>query len=297
MLLIETEHLKRRFGRVEAVRDVTLRVPAGAVYAFLGPNGAGKTTTIRILLGLSRADGGAVNLFGAPFARKCLARVGALVEGPTLYPHLTGSENMQVRARLTGASSREIARALAIVRLERDAGRLVRGYSLGMRQRLALAQALLRSPQLLVLDEPTNGLDPAGISEIRELIRGLPTGQGITVFLSSHLLNEVEQVATHLGIVAAGRSRFEGTFDDLRARRGETITIGVDRPAEAERLLRDNGFTVHPAVDRRLSVIAAGREAAARLNALLVAAGFSVHHLSLERPSLEQAFFELTEAA
>jgi ABC-type multidrug transport system ATPase subunit len=193
--IIETNDLTRRFGSVKAVDGVSLRVPPGSIYGFLGPNGAGKTTTIRMLLGLIRPNAGEVSLFGRSLSEQrleLLRRVGSLVESPSLYPHLTGWENLELIRRMVGGKPSEIEHALAVVRMEDAAHRLVREYSLGMRQRLGLAVALYGQPELLILDEPTNGLDPAGIHEMRELICSLPH-EGLTVFLSSHLLSEVDQ--------------------------------------------------------------------------------------------------------
>jgi len=298
VLVAATRGLHRSFGQTLAVRNLTLAVPERAVYGFLGPNGAGKTTTIRLLLGLLRPHSGSVELFGRPIEedrRAALARVGSLVEAPSLYPHLTGRENLEIRCLLRDAPKSEIDRVLAIARLEDGAARrAVRGYSLGMRQRLALAQALLGSPQLLILDEPTNGLDPAGIREMRELLAALPGEHGVTVFLSSHLLAEVEQVATHVGILSRGTLLFEGTLAELHAHREERIVVGVDRPADARARLAGAGFTVTPAANGFLRVAAPAREAAP-INALLVGAGIAVHHLAVERPSLEEAFMEVTE--
>jgi ABC-2 type transport system ATP-binding protein len=296
--VIETSGLTRRFGKLTAVEDLALRVPAYSVYGFLGPNGAGKTTTIRMLLGLLRPDAGAVHLFGESLARgrgALLARVGALVETPSLYPHLTGRENLEIVRRLIGARSALIDRALGIVRLHDAAGRVVSQYSHGMRQRLGLAVALLNEPELLILDEPTNGLDPAGIHEMRELICTLPEDQGVTVFLSSHLLGEIEQVATHIGIVSKGRLLFQGAPDELQARLQDEVSLGVDQREVALRVLAGAGWTAQPNGNGRLHVAANGRSDAALLNAQLVSAGVNVFHLSLEQPSLEDIFLKLTQ--
>ncbi len=293
---IRTHELTRRFGPVVAVDRLCLAVPRGGVYAFLGPNGAGKTTTIRMLLGLIRPDAGAIYLMGESHAgtrRRLLARVGALVESPSLYPHLTGRENLEATRLLLGAPRDRIDRVLDLVRLRSDAARLVRGYSLGMRQRLGLALALLGEPELLILDEPTNGLDPAGIQEMRALVRSLPERVGATVFLSSHLLGEIEQMATHLGIVRAGRLLFEGTLDALAAREHDVVRVEADPPGDALALLEREGWPATLAPDGAL-LVPAGRADAARVNALLVAGGIAVHHLAAQRPSLERAFLRLT---
>ena len=294
---IETSLLTRHFGKVMAVDRADVRVPERSVYGFLGPNGAGKTTTIRLLLGLIKPDYGDVCIFGRSIRQHRLSvlnRVGALVEAPSLYPHLTGRENLEVTRRLIGAWPEQIDRVLETVRLEKDANRLVRGYSMGMRQRLGIALALLNEPDLLILDEPTNGLDPAGIIEMRDLISRLPHDTNTTVFLSSHLLNEVEQVATHIGIINEGRMLFQGTLDDLHAQRRETVSLGVNRPAEATEALTKLGWSVQHNGNRYLHIPVKRRDEPARLNAQLVSLGFEVDHLSLDLPSLEDIFLELT---
>jgi ABC-type multidrug transport system ATPase subunit len=296
--IITTSHLTRRFGELTAVDGVDLKVPQGSVYGFLGPNGAGKTTTIRMLLGLIRPDAGEVALFGLPLRPNRIAllrRVGALVEGPSLYPHLTGRENLEVTRRMVSATRAQRDRALHLVHLEDAADRLVRTYSMGMKQRLALALALMAGPDLLILDEPTNGLDPAGIREVRELITTMPGEFGITVFLSSHLLSEVEQVATHIGIIQEGRLRFQGTLDALHAQTAERLTLEVDRPRQAERLLQEAGWRVRSNGGERLSVAVNGRSDVALINAQLVRGGANVTHLNLARPTLEDIFLALTE--
>jgi lantibiotic transport system ATP-binding protein len=300
---VETHKLARRFGAVTAVAGLGLRVPRGSVYGFLGPNGAGKTTTIRLLLGLLAADAGEIRLWGTPLARSSreglLRRVGALVETPSLYPHLTGYENLRVTQTLLGLPRSCIEPALRTVRLTADAGRPVRGYSLGMRQRLGLALALLSDPELLVLDEPTNGLDPAGIQEMRDLIRALPAERGITVFLSSHLLREVEQVATHVGIVQAGRLVFQGPLAELQARARETeaLMVEVGNGALAARTLKGAGMAFRVVGDGALRLPATSAEEVARVNALLVSAGVPVYRLAPERASLEETFLRLTGEA
>lgn len=297
---VQTQHLTRRFGDVLAVERVRLNVPTGSVYGFLGPNGAGKTTTIRLLLGLIRADDGIVQLFGEPLHRKRLAlmkRIGTLVETPSLYPNLTGRENLELIRKLCGAERDAIDRALATVRLTDAADRLAGRYSLGMQQRLGLAIALLNSPDLLILDEPTNGLDPAGIQEMRELIRDLPQ-RGITVFLSSHLLVEVEQVATHIGIIHHGKLLFEGELDELHAHRNEHIIVGTDQPDTAAQLLAREGWQATPtpngASRTDLIVAASGAETAARINQTLVAHGLKVYDLRARQSTLEDIFLHLT---
>jgi lantibiotic transport system ATP-binding protein len=295
--IIETRGLSRSFARTKAVNEVSLQVPHGSVYGFLGPNGAGKTTTIRMLLGLIRPDAGVLRLFGHPLGEdrlELLRRTGSMVESPSLYPHLSGWENLELVRRLTGGKSAEIQRVLAVVDMESAAHRLVREYSMGMRQRLGLAVALFGQPDLLILDEPTNGLDPAGIHEIRELICSLPD-KGITVFLSSHLLSEVEQMATHIGIIHAGRLIFQGAPDELRARYQDYVTLTTDRLDASLQLLLQSGWQAAHRENHHLTVPVNGSSDAAMINAQLVKAGHQVYQLSMVQPSLEDIFLSLTQ--
>jgi ABC-type multidrug transport system ATPase subunit len=219
MHAVSTRGLTKRFGGVAAVTDVALEVPVRCVYGFLGLNGAGKTTTIRMLLGLVRPTAGEVHVLGLPMParrREALARVGAVVEHPTLYPHLTGVENLELKRRLIGAAPSSIDHALEIVEMTAHARRLVGKYSTGMRQRMGIATALLGSPDLLILDEPTNGLDPSGIEGLRRLIRELPDRMDATVFVSSHILSEIEQIADHVGILHEGRLVLQGPLAPMR---------------------------------------------------------------------------------
>jgi len=295
--LIETRGLTRRFGARVAVDNLNLSVPAADVYGFLGPNRAGKTTAIRMLLGLIRPHAGEVHLFGAPVAgnrASLMRRVGALVESPSLYPHLTGRENLEVTRRLLGAPHNLIDVALDIVRLTQDANRRVREYSLGMRQRLGLALALLNKPELLILDEPTNGLDPAGIHEMRDLIRRLPDEFGVTVFLSSHLLSEVEQIASHIGIIHEGKLLFQGPLTELQTKQHTQLVVGVKQRDEAVDCLVNAGWAVNRSVDSMISVSAKTSTDAARINKLLVDHRLDVFHVALTQPSLEDIFLTLT---
>ncbi len=294
--LIQTVNLTRRFGDVLAVNGLELAVPQGSIYAFLGPNGAGKTTTIRMLLGLIRPTEGDVHLFGQSLRgnrKNILRKVGALVEGPSLYPHLTGRENLELTRRLIDATTAQRDRALHIVKLVDAADRPARTYSTGMKQRLGLALALLVDPELLILDEPTNGLDPAGIHEMRDLICGLPA-QGITVFLSSHLLSEVEQVATHIGIIQQGQLRFQGTLDELHAQMDTQLTLEVDQPQRAKSVLAAAGWQVKSNGGHRLVVDANNLSDASMINAQLTQSGINVYHINLEQPTLEDMFLSLT---
>ena len=294
--LIETRGLTRRFGQQLAVNNVNLSVPAAGVYGFLGPNGAGKTTAIRMLLGLIRPNAGEVRLFGESLngnQRTLMRRVGALVESPSLYPHLTGRENLEVTRRLLGSPRHLIDLALETIKLTKDAGRCVREYSLGMRQRLGLGVALLNKPELLILDEPTNGLDPAGIHEMRDLIRRLPNEFGVTVFLSSHLLGEVEQIASHIGIIHEGSLLFQGTLGELQSKQQTRLTVGVKQIDDGIACLINAGWDVQR-VDGLLSVSARAPQDAIEINRLLVDRRLDVFHLSLAAASLEDIFLTLT---
>jgi ABC-2 type transport system ATP-binding protein len=251
-----------------------------------------------MMLGLIRPHAGEVQLFGESLKENRLAllcRVGALVERPSLYGHLTGRENLEVTRRLVGADRAQIERVLHIVKLEQAANRRVGHYSTGMCQRLGLALALLSEPELLILDEPTNGLDPAGMLEVRELICRLPEEYGVTIFLSSHLLAEVEQVATHIGIIQEGRLRFQGTLNGLHAQMQHQVTLGADQPERAKHILQQMGWTVKRNGNHRLRVAANGQSDAAMINAQLVRSGVNVYYLNLERPSLEDFFLTLTD--
>jgi len=297
--LIETRGLTRQFGTQLAVNRLDLLVHAAGVYGFLGPNGAGKTTAIRMLLGLIRPNSGEVRLFGEPLVsnrQSFMRRVGALVESPSLYPHLTGRENLEVTRRLLGASRDLIDFALETIQMSKDADRRVREYSLGMRQRLGLALALLNKPELLILDEPTNGLDPAGIHEMRDLIRRLPEEFGVTVFLSSHLLGEVEQIASHIGIIHEGTLLFQGTLSELQTKQQSQLIIGVKQLDQAIACLAEAGYEVQRHADGLLSVSAKSSEDAVRVNTLLVEHRCEVFHLALGQASLEDIFLTLTRS-
>ncbi len=297
--IIETQDLSHRFGAVQAVRSVDLNVPAGAVYGFLGPNGSGKTTTIRILLGLLRPQTGRVTILGQPMpaARKAIARhMGSMVETPCLYDHLSGFDNVDLTRRALGLPSTESDRVLELVDLAPFGLRRAGGYSLGMRQRLAIARALLGHPKLLVLDEPMNGLDPAGVLDMRALINDLPRRLGVTVFLSSHLLNEVEQVASHVGLMFEGRLIAQATLIELLAGASLTLVVGVRDAARAAVRLRSKDIDCNVTGGETLAVALRARAGLdpAAVNRLLLEAGFEVFALQTPAPSLEDIFLERT---
>ena len=297
MNIIQTEALLKNFGNLTAVDCVDLAVPPACVYGFLGPNGAGKTTTIRMLLGLIQPSGGRVILFGKDYAddrMEILKRVGALVEQPSLYPHLTGWENLEIIRRYRGLERVEITRVLELVDLVKDSRRLVRHYSTGMRQRLGLAIALMGMPPLLILDEPTNGLDPAGIHEIRALITRLSQSFGVTVFLSSHLLNEVEQIATRIGIINNGNLVFQGTQDDLRLKVPQCVHFELDFPEAAKKVLEAEGRAARVVGASGVLVPIDGRADTASLSRCLINNGISISEMRIDQPTLEDLFLDLT---
>ncbi len=217
--ILETTNLTKTHGIKIRVKNLQMQVPEGCVYGFLGPNGAGKTTTLKLLLGLIKPNSGSISFYGQKMTEKnrlsILKTTGSLIESPSYYGHLTGAENLQIIAKLKGVCAKDITDVLRIVRLYEQKDKKVKLYSLGMKQRLGIAMALLGKPQLLILDEPTNGLDPAGIQEIRELIKGLPATHNMTVIVSSHLLSEVEQMADMVGIIHHGEMLFQGNMNEL----------------------------------------------------------------------------------
>jgi ABC-2 type transport system ATP-binding protein len=294
--VIETKALTKRFGNRAAVDSVDLTVPAGVAFGFLGPNGAGKTTMIRTLLGLTRPSSGEISLLGLPQPAKrveALARVGAIVEEPKFHPHLTGRENLKiVAAARDAAAEARIPESLERAGLANRADDRVKTYSLGMRQRLGIARCLIADPTLLILDEPMNGLDPAGILEVRHLIRAF-VDEGRTVFLSSHLLDEVEKTCDHIAIVDHGRIVVQGGVEEIAASGSPTVLVEVDDSAAARRVL---GATVshieEEAAGLRLT-LPEGMTSAA-VNAALVGAGLAVSRLEPARATLEQTFLAIT---
>ena len=247
--VIETKALCKQYGPHTAVDHVELHVPQGCVYGFIGPNGAGKSTTMKMLLGLIHPTAGRVRLLGQELTEKSrlplLRQTGSLIESPAGYLHLTAQENLEIVADLKDVPHKDIGRVLDIVHLTQDRNRRVGQYSLGMKQRLGIAMALLGSPKLLILDEPTNGLDPAGIQEMRALIRNMPAATGATVLISSHLLGEMEQMVEQVGIIDHGHILFEGPLTELQRHSRGNVTLRLLDPAKAAPILRANGLTAH----------------------------------------------------
>jgi len=291
-LVIETRALTKRYGdAILAVDGLYLRVRRGEVYGFLGPNGAGKTTTLRMLLGLVRPTSGDATVLGAtPGSPQGLARIGALVEGPAFYPFLSGRDNLSVLARHAGVDEDRVEVVLAEVRLSDRAEDRYATYSLGMKQRLGVAAALLKDPELLILDEPTNGLDPAGMAEMRAFMRSL--GGSRTLVLSSHLMGEIEQVSDRVGVIRDGSLVAEGTVEELRGQAG--LRVRAEPLSEAARLVG-----ALPAVDRVTTLdglldVAVDTAQAPAINRALVESGIAVSELYPQKASLEDVFLELT---
>jgi ABC-type multidrug transport system ATPase subunit len=291
--VIETRALTKRYGdAIVAVDDLELRVRRGEVYGFLGPNGAGKTTTLRMLLGLVQPTSGKAAVLGAaPGAPHGLARIGALVEAPAFYPYLSGRDNLRVLAGYAGVAEDRVEAVLDQVRLSDRAADRSATYSLGMKQRLGVAAALLKDPELLILDEPTNGLDPAGMAEMREFILSLGKG-GRTVLLSSHLMGEVEQVTDRVGVIRDGSLVAEGTVEELRGRAG--LRVRAEPLSEAARLIAGLPDVEQVTSANGLLEVAVDTSRAPAINRELVRAGIAVSELYAETASLEDVFLELT---
>lgn len=295
--VIETKALCKQYGPHTAVDHVELHVPQGCVYGFIGPNGAGKSTTMKMLLGLIHPTAGRVRLLGQELTEKSrlplLRQTGSLIESPAGYLHLTAQENLEIVADLKGVPHKDIGRVLDIVHLTQDRNRRVGQYSLGMKQRLGIAMALLGSPKLLILDEPTNGLDPAGIQEMRALIRNMPAATGATVLISSHLLGEMEQMVEQVGIIDHGHILFEGPLTELRRHSRGNVTLRLLDPAKAAPILRANGLTAHS--DSCVVTLPPLQDALlADLVQKLAACGAGVVELTPHTKTLEEIFLSLT---
>lgn len=294
--IVSTCHLSKRYGKTYRVKDVNLCIKEGEIFGFLGPNGAGKTTTLKMIVGLTKPTKGKVAIFGKELKKhrtQVLSQVGSLIESPSYYGHLTGVENLKVVQRLRNVPEKNIHEVLKIVRLERQKDKKVSEYSLGMKQRLGIAMALLPFPKLLILDEPTNGLDPAGIQEIRELMKSLPSRFGMTVLISSHLLSEIEQTATSVGILNDGKLLFHGSLEDLRKKSRPAIKIKTRNNISAQRILAGKGM--HPLLKEDSLILEnASDEEVIQANRCLTASGIDVFRIEEEKKSLERIFLEMT---
>jgi ABC-2 type transport system ATP-binding protein len=297
-LIIKTSGLNYTFSNgFKTLQDVNLHVPQGSVYGFLGPNGAGKTTTLRLLLGLLKKQEGTIEVFGEDLAKNrisILKRIGSLIEQPSLYGHLTAKENLEIYRKLNQVTKQRVAEVLHLVGLEDTGSKKAKQFSLGMKQRLSIAIALLHQPQLLILDEPTNGLDPNGIIETRELIKKLNVELGVTILVSSHILAEIEKMASHVGIIHKGKFLFQGTLQELQQMKTKEshLQVATNNNDAALQLLqsqfkveRQNGHLVMPFTSKQES---------ARINRVLMENGLEVHHLHAQQTNLEQLFIDLT---
>ena len=294
--IVSTQNLSKSYDNVYRVKEVNLKVYEGDVYGFLGPNGAGKSTTLKMLLGLVKPTNGKVVVHGKDFCknrREILNQTGSLIESPSYYGHLTGIENMRVIQRLRNVKDENVFEALKIVRLDKQKDKKVSQYSLGMKQRLGIAMALIAFPKLLILDEPTNGLDPAGIGEIRELIKSLPKKYGITVIISSHMLSEIEQIATSVGIINDGKLLFQGKKEQLQKKNQYSIFIKTKDNEAAEKLLVKNGFALNIKNDF-LAFKEMQDGLVAQINRMLINEGIDVIRIEEHKKSLESIFLELT---
>lgn len=300
MNIIETHDLCKQYGNALRVAHLDLDVPEGSVYGFLGPNGAGKSTTLKMILGLVRPTAGDIRVLGKKMdggsRLAVLRQVGSLIESPSYYGHLTGEENLRIVQTLRGVPEKNIREVLQIVRLDGQRGKRVAHYSLGMKQRLGLAAALLGYPKLLILDEPTNGLDPAGIQEMRELICSLPERFGMTVVVSSHLLSEIDQMADHVAIIREGELVFQDTLEALHGRSRHHLALRTTNNAVARAILQEKsvpcqeeeGYLILPILSDEL---------AGQFTRLLGARNLGVIRLEERQKSLEDIFLELTGKA
>lgn len=300
MNIIETHDLCKQYGNTLRVAHLDLDVPEGSIYGFLGPNGAGKSTTLKMILGLVRPTAGNIKVLGKKMdganRLSILRQVGSLIESPSYYGHLTGEENLRIIQTLRGVPERNIREVLQIVRLDGQRGKKVAHYSLGMKQRLGLAAALLGYPKLLILDEPTNGLDPAGIQEMRELICELPGRFGMTVVVSSHLLNEIDQMADHVAIIREGELVFQDTLEALHGRSRHHLALRTTNNPVAQAILQEKSVSCREEEGYLILPILTD-ELAAQLTRLLAERCLGVIRLEERQKSLEDIFLELTGKA
>lgn len=302
MYILETDHLSHQFPSGEkAVSDLNLRVPSGSIYGFLGANGAGKTTSLRLVLGLLKKQSGEVAIFGKPFDQNrvaVLSKLGSLIESPSVYGHLTAVENLKLFQKIYQCPTNRIGDVLAMVGLTDTGNKPASRFSLGMKQRLGIAIAMLHNPELLILDEPTNGLDPNGIIEMRELLRTLNREQGLSILISSHLLSEIEKLVTHAGIIHQGKLMFQGTFEELMNKRLQTARVVVETSdmLKAMETLTAGAWKPTPAGEE-IIVPFSSRSDIARINQQLVAADIEVYAIKNVSRDLETVFMELIKTS
>lgn len=293
---ITTDSLTKKYGKKDVVKNLDLRVPGGSIYGFLGPNGAGKSTTMKMILGLIKPSKGKITVLGKEVNEKnrlsVLRNTGSLIESPSYYGHLSGAENLEIICTLKNVPPSEIQRVLKIVRMEKQKDKKVSQYSLGMKQRLGLAAALLGNPKILLLDEPTNGLDPAGIQEMRELICSLPNQYGMTVLVSSHLLSEIDQMATHVGIINQGELIFQDSLSALHKHSHSRLILKTDNDTEALSFLLSFGFSAS-FEGKNLCLKATDNAAVIKAVNILVQSGIGILRLNEQQMSLEDIFLQL----
>ncbi|ASU36062.1 ABC transporter ATP-binding protein [Mucilaginibacter xinganensis] len=299
-MVINTNNLTFTFGDQTVVKSLSLQVPEGSIYGFLGPNGAGKTTTIKLLLNLLKTQEGSIHVFDLELESnriKILSQIGSLIEQPAIYLHLSGKENLLNRALLLQIPEKRVDEMLALVHLQDAAHKKAGQYSLGMKQRLGIALALLSDPKLLILDEPTNGLDPNGIIEIRELLMKLTGEYKKTVFISSHLLAEIQRMATHVGIINHGELMFQGSIHELEALSKPSVQIETDRTVDAANFLKKNNIDVAEVNDHYLYVPYTSKENMGGINTLLNQNGYTVYSINKQQQDLEKLFLAITQNA
>ena len=299
-MVIKTDGLSFYFGKQPVVKSLSLQVPEGSIFGFLGPNGAGKTTTIKLLLNLLQIQEGSIHIFGQELQSnrlKILSQIGSLIEQPAIYTHLTGKENLINRARLLQVPVSRANDMLTLVHLNDAAHKKAGNYSLGMKQRLGIALAMLADPKLLILDEPTNGLDPNGIIEIRELLMKLVKEQNKTVFVSSHLLAEIERMATHVGIINHGAMLFQGSIKDLENLSQPVVQVETNNTVDAANYLKKVGYDVTNITDTFLTVPYISKDVTAAINASLHENGHQVYSIGKMQKDLEQLFLNITQQA
>jgi len=295
---IETTRLGHAFSEKEiALHSVNMQVPEGAIYGFLGPNGAGKTTTLRLLLGLLKKQQGSISFFGKPFEQNRIAtlqKVGSLIESPSIYAHLTATENLMVLQKIYQCPKQRMAEVLELVGLSGTGKKKAGKFSLGMKQRLSIAIAMLNDPAVLILDEPTNGLDPNGIIEMRELLKRLNQEKKITILISSHLLSEIEKLVTHVGIIHKGRMMFQGTLPELISKQQQTshVSIGTSDNSRALRILNEQQLNGSIAAEKIILPLLP-KEKIILLNELLVQNNIGVFELATVKNDLETIFMDL----
>ena len=298
--VIQTRNLNFSFSNgFKTLQDVNLLVPKGSVYGFLGPNGAGKTTTLRLLLGLLKNQQGKLEIFGKEFSSnriEILKRLGSLIEQPSLYLHLTAKENLDIYRLIYKVDKNRINEVLKIVGLDQTGKKKARQFSLGMKQRLSIAIALLHEPELLILDEPTNGLDPNGIIETRELIKKLNKEHNTTVIVSSHILNEVERMASHVGIIHKGKMLFQGTLSDLQKMKTRPTALEINTNDNGRAMLiLQSQFSAQQQADKIVLPFQSNEESSL-INRLLIQNGIDVFALHPQQSDLEQLFLDITSA-